>query len=163
MLAFPSTNQSTEPLRWEVCQGRACSRKLPSICWTLLQSRRECIWEPEIVKSSGLKLCGIAQVAFYISCRQPQFLPRDLSEADIHISIFGFQMSQSYYSIQSQDKVGGYDLPLIKKKIYCQVRIFSQEICRPMLVRTYFIVIVKGVNLISLSCFLVQVTMMATQ
>lgn len=67
-LAFTSTNQGTEPLRWEVCQWRDCGSKLLSICRTLLQSKREFTWEPEIFKSLGLTLCGILQLVFNISC-----------------------------------------------------------------------------------------------
>lgn len=59
MLALTATNQGSEPLRWEVCQGRACGSKLLSICRTLLQSKREFTLEPEIVSLLRLTLCGI--------------------------------------------------------------------------------------------------------
>lgn len=67
MLALTGTNQGPEPLRWEVCQGRACGSKLLSICQTLLQSKGKFTWEPEMVRSLRLTLCGIFLLVFNIS------------------------------------------------------------------------------------------------
>lgn len=61
-------NQGSEPLRWEVCQGRACGSKLLSVYRILLQFQREFTWEPEIVSLLRLTLCGILLVVFNIAC-----------------------------------------------------------------------------------------------
>lgn len=43
----------------EVCQGRACGSKFLSICHTVLQSKGEFTWEPEIVRLLRLSVWHI--------------------------------------------------------------------------------------------------------